>query len=54
MFKVMEEKVLQRVLKVGERDDFVKHVRKAVNSGRREKCQEIFREADAQGAEVGI
>lgn len=49
----MEEEVLQKVLKVGDGDDFVKHLRKAVNSGRRGKCQEIRREADAQDAEVG-
>lgn len=35
LFKVMEEKVLQKVLKVGEGDDFVKRLRKAVNSGSR-------------------
>lgn len=49
----MEEKVLRKVLKVSEGDDFVKHLRKAVNSGRRGKCQEVRREADAQDAEVG-
>lgn len=49
----MDKKVLQKVLKVGEGDDFVKHLRKAVNSGRRGKCQEVRREPDAQDAEVG-
>jgi len=50
---VMEEKVLQKVLKAGEGDDFVKHLGKAVNSGRTGKCQELRREAGAQDAEVG-
>ena len=53
LFMVMEEKVLQKVLKAGEGDDFVKHLGKAVNSGRTGKCQELRREAGAQDAEVG-